>query len=127
MRARFTVVPVSKNRSTYYLKNILRLLNRFTLPRTSTLGLQFSVDSYSLRVGRFFNVMRGVPPLRVLTYAKKIGIWPRNLRLRPKKIKPKRVLEINVSKNKQSLIPDKNFKMPPSIFSRENYESMNLI
>lgn len=125
-------VPISllsKNRSAFYLKSVLRLLHRFnTQDRPSTtFGLQFSLGSYSLRVNRFFNIMRAVPPLRVLTYAKKIGIWPRNLRLRPKKAKPKRVLEINISKNKQSLVPDKNFKMPPSIFSRENYESMNLI
>lgn len=120
-------VPLSKSYIVFYLKNMLRVLQRFTAPSKFLRGGVFSANSYFLKVGKFFNVIRGVPPLKVLTYAKKIGIWPRNLRLFPKKIKYKPVMEINLAKNKQSLVPDKNFKMPPSIFSRENYESMNLI
>lgn len=122
------IAQMSKTQSLSYLRTVLQTLHVLTRTRLKVgASAVISPEAYRFRAGKFFNAVRGIRPLKLLTYAKRIGIWPRKLRLRPKKTRVRRVYGIDVAKNKQTLLPDKNFKMPPGIFSRENYDSMNLV
>lgn len=109
-----------------YLRELLRRL-KSTMSLNLRSRPKTALNTYNFQVGKFFNGIRGVRPLKLLAHVKRIGLWPRGLRLHPKRARYRKTYEINVARSKKSLVPDKNFKMPPSIFSRENYDSMNLV
>lgn len=118
--------PLNRFSVLRYLRELLhrlRTMMSFSLRSRSKTAL----NTYNFQVGKFFNGIRGVRPLKLLAHVKRIGLWPRGLRLHPKRARYRKTYEINIARSKKSLVPDKNFKMPPSIFSRENYDSMNLV
>lgn len=118
--------PLNRLSVLRYLRELLRRL-KSTMSFSLRSKPKTALNSYNFQVGKFFNGIRGVRPLKLLAHVKRIGLWPRGLRLHPKRARYRKTYEINVARSKKSLVPDKNFKMPPSIFSRENHDSMNLV
>lgn len=96
-------------------------------------GLQLTdrrgLGSFGRNSAIFLAGIRGIRPLKLFAHAKRIGLWPKGLKLKPTRVRRKRepVRLVTYRHSKAAAMKSHKVKMPPSIFSRENYESMNLV
>ena len=86
-------------------------------------------NTYKQDCSKFLVGIRGIRPLKLFAHAKRIGLWPKNLKLWPVRARHKQppFKLITYRHSRAVLLKSNKVKMPPGIFSRENYESMNLI
>lgn len=92
-------------------------------------SFKLSCQAYLQDSRQFLAGVRGIRPLKLFAHAKRIGLWPKNLKLRPVKARQKQpsFKLVTYRHSRAALLKSNKVKLPPSIFSKENYESMNLV